>query len=91
MDDIGHCGASTAIVVQSTVDQTEVLATGIRAAGRDAIVIKADVSTKAMRSAQPMTSWHVGGRIDILVNTARIVIPPQQKTATSTSGAVPWQ
>lgn len=68
-------GADVTIVVQSSVERAEVVANGIRAVGRDAMVIKADVSNEV--DAQRMTDevmerW---GRIDILVNNAGIVLP----------------
>ncbi|WP_373505754.1 SDR family NAD(P)-dependent oxidoreductase [Aestuariivirga sp.] len=68
-------GADVAIVVQSTVDRAEALAKDIRAAGRDAMVVKADVSSEAdtERMAEEVVArW---GRIDILVNNAGIVLP----------------
>jgi NAD(P)-dependent dehydrogenase (short-subunit alcohol dehydrogenase family) len=68
-------GADVAIIVQSTVDRAGAVADGIRAAGRDAMVIKADVSKEAdvARMADEVVArW---GRIDILINNAGIVIP----------------
>lgn len=68
-------GADVAIVVQSSVDRAEAVAGGIRAAGRDAMVIKADVSSEAdvARIADDVVArW---GRIDILINNAGIVLP----------------
>ena len=68
-------GADIAIVVQSTVERAEALAKDIRAAGREAMVVKADVSNEAdtIRMADEVVAkW---GRIDILVNNAGIVLP----------------
>jgi NAD(P)-dependent dehydrogenase (short-subunit alcohol dehydrogenase family) len=68
-------GADVAIVVKSTVQRAEAVANGIRAAGRKAMVIKADVSSEAdtARVAEEVVAqW---GRIDILVNNAGIVLP----------------
>ena len=68
-------GADVAIVVKSTVDRAETAAQAIRAAGRRALVIKADVSSEqdVARMADEVTAqW---GRIDILVNNAGIVLP----------------
>ncbi len=68
-------GADVAIVVKSTVDRAESVAQEIRAAGRKALVIKADVSREAdtNRIAEEVAAaW---GRIDILVNNAGIVLP----------------
>ena len=68
-------GADVAIVVRSTVDRAEAVAKDIRAAGRKAIVIKADVSSEADTNRvaeQVIAEW---GRIDILVNNAGIVLP----------------
>lgn len=68
-------GADIAIVVRSTVDRAEALAAEIRASGRDAMVVKADVSNEA--DVQRMTDEVVAkwGRIDILVNNAGVVFP----------------
>jgi NAD(P)-dependent dehydrogenase (short-subunit alcohol dehydrogenase family) len=68
-------GADVAIVVQSTVARAEAVAGGIRAAGRDAMVIRGDVADEAdadRMAAEAVRRW---GRIDILVNNAGIVIP----------------
>ena len=75
-------GADVAIVVQSTVDRAEAVAKDIRAAGRDAMVIKADVSNEsdAARIADEVTArW---GRIDILINNAGIVLPANAEDCT---------
>jgi NAD(P)-dependent dehydrogenase (short-subunit alcohol dehydrogenase family) len=68
-------GADVAIVVQSTVERAEAVADSIRAAGRNAMVIKADVSNEAdtMRIADEVAARF--GRIDILINNAGIVLP----------------
>ena len=68
-------GADVALVVRSTVDRAESVAKEIRAAGRKALVIKADVSSEedtARVADEVITRW---GRIDILVNNAGIVLP----------------
>lgn len=68
-------GADVAIVVKSTVERGEKVAATIKAAGRDAFVIKADVSDEAdvkRMTAEVMKRW---GRIDILVNNAGIIYP----------------
>ena len=68
-------GADVAIVVKSTVERGEKVAATIKAAGRDAVVIKADVSDEAdvkRMTAEVMRRW---GRIDILVNNAGIIYP----------------
>jgi len=68
-------GADVAIVVQSTVDRAEAVAKDIRAAGRDAMVIKADVSIEAdvaRMADEVIARW---GRIDILINNAGVVLP----------------
>ena len=62
-------GADIAIVVQSTVERAEALAKDIRAAGREAMVVKADTIRMA---DEVVAKW---GRIDILVNNAGIVLP----------------
>jgi NAD(P)-dependent dehydrogenase (short-subunit alcohol dehydrogenase family) len=68
-------GADIAIVVRSTVDRAEALAQEIRASGRDAMVVQADVSNEA--DVQRMTDEVVArwGRIDILINNAGVVFP----------------
>ena len=68
-------GADVAIVVKSTLSRAEEVATAIRAAGRKAMVIQADVSNEddvARMADQVTAEW---GRIDILVNNAGIVLP----------------
>jgi NAD(P)-dependent dehydrogenase (short-subunit alcohol dehydrogenase family) len=68
-------GADVAIIVRSTVDRAEAVAQEIKAAGRDALVIKADVSNEAdiKRAVDDvMAKW---GRIDILVNNAGVIFP----------------
>ncbi len=68
-------GADVAIVVKSTVERGEKVAATIKAAGRDAFVIKADVSDEAdvkRMTGEVMKRW---GRIDILVNNAGIIYP----------------
>jgi NAD(P)-dependent dehydrogenase (short-subunit alcohol dehydrogenase family) len=75
-------GADVAIVVRSTVDRAETVATGIREAGRDAMVIQADVSVEA--DVQRMTDAVIKkwGRIDILINNAGIIIPAAAEVGT---------
>ena len=68
-------GADVAIVVKSTLARAEEVANAIRAAGRKAMVIQADVSNEddvARMADQVTAEW---GRIDILVNNAGIVLP----------------
>lgn len=68
-------GADVAIVVKSSLDRAEELAKAIRAAGRNALVIQADVSREddiARMTEKVIAEW---GRIDILVNNAGIVLP----------------
>ncbi len=68
-------GADVAIVVESTVERAEKVAAEIRAMGRDAFVIKADVSNEndTQRIADEcIERW---GRIDILINNAGIIRP----------------
>jgi NAD(P)-dependent dehydrogenase (short-subunit alcohol dehydrogenase family) len=68
-------GADVAIIVRSTVDRAEAVAKEIKAAGRDALVVKADVSNEAdiKRAVESvMAKW---GRIDILVNNAGVIFP----------------
>lgn len=68
-------GADVAIIVRSTVDRAEAVATEIKAAGRDAMVIKADVSneTDIKRAVDEVIArW---GHIDILVNNAGVIFP----------------
>lgn len=68
-------GADVAIVVRSTVDRAEALAAEIKASGRDAMVVQADVSNEAdvQRMAdEVVANW---GRIDILINNAGVVFP----------------
>jgi NAD(P)-dependent dehydrogenase (short-subunit alcohol dehydrogenase family) len=68
-------GADVAILVRSTVDRAETVAGDIRAAGCDAMVIKADVSNEAdiKRAVDAvMARW---GRIDILINNAGVIFP----------------
>lgn len=75
-------GADVAIVVKSTVQRAEEVAASIRAAGRDAMVIQADVSNEADldRMAEAVTArW---GRIDVLVNNAGIVLPANAEDCT---------
>lgn len=68
-------GADVAVVVRSTVDRAEEVAKSIRDSGRDAMVVKADVSIEA--DVQRMTDAVINkwGRIDILINNAGIIIP----------------
>ncbi len=75
-------GADVAIVVRSTVDRAEEVAKGIRDAGRDAMVIQADVSVEA--DVQRMTDAVIKkwGRIDILINNAGIIIPANAEVGT---------
>ena len=68
-------GADVAIVVKSTVDRAESVASEIRAAGRKALVIKADVSSEADTNRVAEEVAAAWGRIDILVNNAGIVLP----------------
>jgi NAD(P)-dependent dehydrogenase (short-subunit alcohol dehydrogenase family) len=68
-------GADVAIIVRSTVDRAEAVATEIKAAGRDAMVIEADVSneTDIKRAVDEVIArW---GHIDILVNNAGVIFP----------------
>jgi NAD(P)-dependent dehydrogenase (short-subunit alcohol dehydrogenase family) len=68
-------GADVAIAVRSTIERAEAVADDIRAAGREAMVIKADVSSEAdaARLADEVAGrW---GRIDILVNNAGVIYP----------------
>ena len=73
-------GADVAIVVRSTVDRAEAVANDIRASGRKAMVIKADVSIEedtARVAAEVIAKW---GRIDILVNNAGVIFPGNAET-----------
>ncbi len=73
-------GADVAIIVRSTVDRAETVAKEIKAAGRDALVIEADVSSEAdIKRAvdEVMAKW---GRIDILVNNAGVIFPGNSET-----------
>jgi NAD(P)-dependent dehydrogenase (short-subunit alcohol dehydrogenase family) len=73
-------GADVAIIVRSTVDRAEAVAKDIKAAGRDAMVIKADVSDEAdiQRAVDAVIArW---GRIDILVNNAGVIFPGNAET-----------
>ncbi|MGW8910100.1 SDR family NAD(P)-dependent oxidoreductase [Brucella cytisi] len=66
-------GADVAIIVQSSIEQAEVLARDVRASGRQALVVRADVSSEvdvARMVDVVMAAW---GQIDILVNNAGIV------------------
>ena len=68
-------GADVAIIVRSTVDRAEAVAKDIQAAGRDAMVIKADVANEAdiKRAVDAVIArW---GRIDILINNAGVIYP----------------
>jgi NAD(P)-dependent dehydrogenase (short-subunit alcohol dehydrogenase family) len=68
-------GADVAIVVRSTIDRAENVAKSIRDSGREAMVVKADVSVEAdvqRMTDAVMAQW---GRIDILINNAGIIIP----------------
>ena len=68
-------GADVAIVVKSTVDRAEAVASDIRKDGTDAFVIQADVSNEAdvkRMTEEVIKRW---GRIDILVNNAGIIYP----------------
>jgi NAD(P)-dependent dehydrogenase (short-subunit alcohol dehydrogenase family) len=68
-------GADVAIIVRSTVDRAEAVANDIKASGRDAMVIKADVSDEAdiKRAVDEIIArW---GCIDILVNNAGVIFP----------------
>jgi NAD(P)-dependent dehydrogenase (short-subunit alcohol dehydrogenase family) len=68
-------GADVAIVVRSTVERAEDVAKSIRDSGREAMVVKADVSVEAdvqRMTDAVMAQW---GRIDILINNAGIIIP----------------
>jgi NAD(P)-dependent dehydrogenase (short-subunit alcohol dehydrogenase family) len=75
-------GADVAIVVRSTVDRAETVAKAIREAGRDAMVIQADISIEA--DVQRMTDAVIKkwGRIDILINNAGIIIPANAEVGT---------
>lgn len=68
-------GADVAIVVKSTMDRAESVAREIRAAGRKALVIKADVSSEADTNRVADEVAAAWGQIDILVNNAGIVLP----------------
>ncbi len=68
-------GADVAIIVRSTVERAEAVADDIRTSGRDAMVIKADVSNEAdIKRAidEVIARW---GRIDILINNAGVIFP----------------
>ncbi len=68
-------GADVAIIVRSTIERGEAVAKDIKSAGRDAMVIKADVSNEAdIKRAvdEVIAKW---GRIDILVNNAGVIFP----------------
>jgi NAD(P)-dependent dehydrogenase (short-subunit alcohol dehydrogenase family) len=68
-------GADVAIIVRSTVERAEAVAADIRASGRDAMVIKADVSNEAdikRAVGEVISRW---GRIDILINNAGVIFP----------------
>jgi NAD(P)-dependent dehydrogenase (short-subunit alcohol dehydrogenase family) len=73
-------GADVAIIVRSTVDRAEAVASDIRKAGRDAFVVQADVSDEGdIKKAvgEVIARW---GRIDILVNNAGVIFPGSSET-----------
>lgn len=75
-------GADVAIVVKSTVDRAEAVASDIRKNGTDAFVIQADVSNEAdvkRMTEEVIKRW---GRIDILVNNAGIIYPGNSESYT---------
>ena len=75
-------GADVAIVVKSTVDRAEAVASDIRKDGTDAFVIQADVSNEAdvkRMTEEVIKRW---GRIDILVNNAGIIYPGNSESYT---------
>jgi NAD(P)-dependent dehydrogenase (short-subunit alcohol dehydrogenase family) len=65
-------GADVAVNYIASADQAEEVAAGIRAKGRRAMTVKADVATRA--DVEPMIDkvWKELGPIDILVNNAGI-------------------
>jgi len=84
-------GADVAIVVQSTVDRAEAVAKDIRAAGRDVMVIKADVSDEAdvaRMADEVIARW---GRIDILINNAGVVLPANAEDCSLMTGGALWR
>jgi NAD(P)-dependent dehydrogenase (short-subunit alcohol dehydrogenase family) len=73
-------GADVAIIVRETVARGEAVAEEIKAAGRDAFVIKADMANEAdiaRAVAEVMARW---GRIDILINNAGVIYPGAAET-----------
>lgn len=75
-------GADVAIVVRSSLDRAERLATELRDQGVDSFAIQADVAVEAdvVRMVEAViTRW---ARIDILVNNAGIVLPAHAEACT---------
>lgn len=68
-------GVDVALVVRSSLDQAQILATQLRDQGVDSFAIQADVSLED--DVQRMTDAVIArwGRVDILVNNAGIVLP----------------
>ena len=75
-------GADVAIVVKSTVDRAEAVASDIRKNGTDAFVIQADVSNEADVKRMTEAVIKRWGRIDILVNNAGIIYPGNSESYT---------
>ena len=75
-------GADVAIVVKSTVDRAEAVASDIRKDGTDAFVIQADVSNEADVKRMTEAVIKRWGRIDILVNNAGIIYPGNSESYT---------
>ena len=78
-------GADIAIVVQHSVDRAEELAATIRELGRQALVLRADVSSEpdvARMVDEVATAW---GRIDILVNSCSYIRSPRRCPSRSLS------
>jgi NAD(P)-dependent dehydrogenase (short-subunit alcohol dehydrogenase family) len=68
-------GADVAVNYTRAADRAEGVVAAIRAMGRDAVAVQADVSEEDQVEAMVETVAGRFGRIDILVNNAGIVIP----------------
>src|SRR5947209_15896081 len=72
---LGECGAAVAVNYRARADEADAVVERIRASGRRAVALRADVSVSAEVSSLAERAARDFGAIDILVNNAGIALP----------------
>src|SRR5580700_7263530 len=83
---LARAGANVAVNYRERADAAQQVCAGIRALGRNALAVQADVSVAAEVTRMVTEIERELGPVDVLVNNAGIAIPANSKTSLNPSG-----